>query len=60
MSVLHVARPSLAPSGLVPGINDKSPQVCVPSNPSSALRYVNLTTIVIRPNFVDRGNVVSS
>jgi len=25
--LLHVARPSLAPSGLVPGINDKSPQV---------------------------------
>jgi len=32
-ALLHVANPSLAPSGLVPGINDNLPQVCVPSNP---------------------------
>ena len=40
--LLHVARPSLAPSGLVPGINDKSPQACVPFNAVLSFTAISL------------------
>ena len=40
--LLHVARPSLTPSGLVPGINDNSPQVCIPSNPVLSVTSISL------------------
>jgi len=43
--LLHVAHPSLAPLGLVPGINNKLPQVCVLSN--LVLSFTSISLLVL-------------
>jgi len=55
--LLHVACPRLAPSGLVPGLNDKSPQVCVPSDP--VLSVTSISRLVLSSPISSTGEMWS-